>query len=81
MSSGQNYMSNSMPCTNQGRPLSVETISGFPEVSQMGYWYMVVPIGCEGLVQPRKGQSEARPNEYCINFVGQSYIYIMYIYI
>ena len=40
---GQNYISKSMPCTNQGRPLSVVRISGFPEVSQTGYRYRVVP--------------------------------------
>ena len=45
MSSGQNYMFmlNSMPCTNQGLPLWVVRISAFPEVSQMGYRYRVVP--------------------------------------
>ena len=56
--------------------IRVVRISAFPEVSQMGYRYRVVPIGYEGFVQPRKGQGKARQNWYCNNFVVYSYIYI-----
>jgi hypothetical protein len=43
MSRGQNEFLNLMPCTNEGRPLSVVRISVLLEVSQMGYRYRVVP--------------------------------------
>ena len=40
----------------------VVRISVFPEVSQMGKWGIGIgssAIGCEGFVQPRKGQGKA----------------------
>jgi hypothetical protein len=43
MSSGQHYQLNLLPCPHYGRPLSDVRISIFPEVSQVGYQYRVVP--------------------------------------
>ena len=59
VSSGQNYLINLMPCTNQGHPLSVVRILVFPEVSQMVYG-IVSPIGYEGFVQLQKGQGDTK---------------------
>ena len=62
VSSGQNYMLNLMPCTNEGRPLWVVRISVFPEVSQMGYRYRVVPDRlwrfCATSERPRRSKTK-----------------------
>ena len=56
------YLSNLMPCTNLGRPLSVVRISVLPEVSQMGYRYRVVPYRlwkfCATSERPRQSQTK-----------------------
>ena len=60
MSSGQNYMLKSMPCTTYGLPLLVVRISIFPEVSQMGCRYRVVPHQlwrfCASCERPRRSK-------------------------
>ena len=62
MSSGQNYVLNWMPCTNEGRPLSVVRISVFPEVSQIGYRHRGVPyrlwMFCATSERPRRSKDQ-----------------------
>ena len=71
MRSLQNYLLKLIPCTNEGRPLSVVRISVLPEISRMGYRSMVIPYA--GFLQPQKGQGEAKLNSYYNKFVGYSY--------
>ena len=81
MSSGQNYLINLMPCTNQGHPLSVVRILVFPEVSQMVYGTGSSPYRlwrfCATSERPRRHKTKL------VTIIGQLliYIYIMYIYI
>ena len=75
----KNYLLKLIPCTNEGRPLSVVRISVLPEISRMGYRSMVIPYA--GFLQPQKGQGEAKLNSYYNKFVGYSYILIVQIII
>ena len=69
---------------NQGRPLLVVRISVFPEVSQMGYRYRVVPYPllrfCATSERPRQSRTKLVLRYFC-RLLIYIYIYIIYIYI